>query len=221
MVLDLIDEVVVNRWILKALSSANPRPSDPNVIYVTEACSPCLRKAYFDRVKPPTPSPNEFVKLVGDEAHRRILEVLKEEGYQVEVSVKLQVKNITILGRVDAAKLDGGNHHVIEFKVVEDVPDNPYNTHLMQLNLYLLAMRVKKGYLVYISRKNGKVKVFKHSYERELAKEAIMRAIRLSEALQKKEPPPAEHGPWCNTCPYALVCRKRVMQGVSETNKEA
>jgi CRISPR-associated protein Cas4 len=206
--LAMIDEVTVNRWILKALTSVYPRPSDPNIIYVTEACSPCLRKAYFDRVKPPTPSPSEFIKLVGDEAHRRILDVLKEEGYQVEVPIKLQVKNITILGRIDAAKTDDDDHHVIEFKVVEDVPDKPYGAHLMQLNLYLLAMRVKRGYLVYISRKNGKVKVFKHSYERELAKEAIMRAIKLSEALAKREPPQPEPGPWCNTCPYSLSCRK-------------
>jgi CRISPR-associated protein Cas4 len=194
---------------MKALASAYPKLNDPSTIYVTEACSPCLRKAYFDRVKPPTPSPNEFVKLVGDEAHRRILEVLKDEGYQVEVPVKLQVKNITILGRVDAAKIDGDDHHVIEFKIVEDVPDKPYDTHLMQLNLYLLAMRVKRGYLVYISRKDGRVKVFKHSYERELAKEAIMRALTLSEALQRKEAPEPEKGPWCNTCPYALACRRR------------
>jgi CRISPR-associated protein Cas4 len=204
----LIDEVTVNRWILKALSSVYPRTNDPSVIYVTEACSPCLRKVYFDRVKPPTPSPNEFVKLVGDEAHRRILEVLKDEGYQVEVPIKLQIKNVTIVGRVDAVKLDGSEPHVIEFKVVEEVPDKPYDTHLMQLNLYLLAMRVKRGYLVYISRKDGRVKVFKHRYERELAKEAAIRAIRLSEALQMKEAPEPERGAWCNTCPYTLVCRK-------------
>lgn len=204
----MIDEVTVNRWILKALSSVYPRPNDPNTIYVTEACSPCLRKAYFDRIKPPTPSPNEFVKLVGDEAHRRILEVLKDEGYQVEVPIKLQVKNITLLGRVDAAKIDGGNQHVIEFKVVEEVPDKPYDTHLMQLNLYLLAMRIRKGYLVYVSRRDGKVKVFKHTYRRELAKNAIMRAIKLSESLQNREAPEAERGPWCNSCPYTLVCRK-------------
>ena len=34
--------------------------------------------------------------------------------------------------------------------------------------------------------------MFKHSYEQDLAKEAIMRALRLSEALQKKEPPEPE-----------------------------
>jgi CRISPR-associated protein Cas4 len=206
--LELIDEVTVNRWILKALSSIYPRTNDPSIIYVTEACSPCLRKAYFDRIKPPTPSPNEFIKLVGDEAHRRILDVLKEEGYQVEIPVKLQVKNITLLGRADAARIDGNNQHVIEFKVVEDTPEKPYDTHLMQLNLYLLALRVKRGYLVYISRRNGKVSVFKHSYVRELAKEAIMRAIKLSKALKNREAPEPERGPWCNSCPYTLVCSK-------------
>jgi len=217
MVLGVVDEVKVNRWIMKALNGISVKTSDPKTIYVTEACSPCLRKVYYDRIKPPVPSPVEFIKLVGDEAHRRILEVLKEEGYQIEASIKLQVKDILIVGRADAVMIDGKNPHVIEFKVVDEAPEKPYDTHVMQLNLYMLAFGVKKGFLVYISRRNGKVKVFKHTYERELAKEALLRAIRLSEALTKKEPPPPERGPWCNTCPYVLMCNKRGVKNASKT----
>lgn len=213
----MVDEVTVNRWIMKALNSIVAKESDPRVIYVTEACSTCLRKAYYERVKPPIPSSVEFIKLVGDEAHKRILEVLKDEGYQVEASIKLQIKGILLVGRADAVKLDDKNPHVIEFKIVDEIPEKPYDMHLMQLNLYMLAFGTKKGYLVYISRRNGRVKVFKHTYERELAKNALVRAIRLSEALLKKEPPPPEKGPWCNTCPYSLSCSRRDVKNVSKT----
>jgi CRISPR-associated protein Cas4 len=201
----MVTEVDVYRWILEALEDVNVKVFPRDVITASEASSPCLRKAYFDRVKAPMPSPTDFIKLVGEEAHTRLLEVLKKHGYSVESSFKLKVKDMTLVGRIDAYN----DKHVIEFKVVDEVPEKPYVSHELQVQLYMLAVRISTAYIVYISRRDGRVKVFKVRYSREEAKRAVKRAYRLFLALRDSKPPPPERSPICNYCPYALSCSSR------------
>jgi CRISPR/Cas system-associated exonuclease Cas4 (RecB family) len=155
------------------------------------------------------PSPNDFVKLVGEEAHSRLLQVLKNHGYEVELSFKLKIKDMTLVGRIDAYN----DKHVIEFKVVDEVPDKlyeshelPYESHELQVHLYMLVVRIPTAYIVYISRRDGRVKVFKVRYNRGDAKRAVERAYKLFLALRENTPPPPERSGFCNYCPYALSC---------------
>jgi CRISPR-associated protein Cas4 len=221
MVLELVDEVTVNRWILEALEDVNTKVLPRDVITATEASSPCLRKAFYDRVKAPMPSPIEFIKLVGEEAHARLLQVLKKHGYEIEVSYKLRIKDFTLAGRVDAVKEDAKDRHIVEFKIVEDLTEKPFESHKLQVQLYMLFTRIPVAYLVYISRKDGRVKVFKVRYSREKAKEAVKRAYMLYKALKENIPPPPERGPWCNTCPYTLMCSKRISRSASRSETQS
>ena len=201
----MVTEIDVNKWILEALRDVNVRVFPRDVITVSEACSPCLRKAYFDRVKAPMPSPADFIKIVGEDAHSRILEVLKKHGYEVESSFKLRIKDMTLVGRIDAYN----DKHVIEFKVVDEIPEKPYESHKLQVQLYMLAVRIPTAYIVYISRRDGRVKVFKVKYNRGDAKRAVERAYRLFLALKENTPPPPERSSYCNYCPYTLTCSTR------------
>jgi CRISPR/Cas system-associated exonuclease Cas4 (RecB family) len=203
--LEMVTEIDVNRWILEALKDVNVKVFPCDVISVSEASSPCLRKAYFDRVKAPMPSPADFIKIVGEDAHSRILEVLRKHGYDVESSFKLKIKDMTLVGRVDAFN----DKHVIEFKVVDEIPEKPYKSHEQQVNLYMLATRRSEAYIVYISRRDGRVKVFRARYSRRVAKEAAKRAYRLFLALKNNSPPPPERSNYCNYCPYRLSCSTR------------
>jgi CRISPR-associated protein Cas4 len=202
----MVTEIDVNRWILEALKDVNAKVFPRDTITVAEASCPCLRKAYFDRVKAPMPSPIDFVKLVGEDAHLRILDVLRKHGYSIETSFKVKLRDMTLVGRVDAAKEEGDNKHIIEFKVVDDIPDKPYESHELQVHLYMLAMRIPIAYIVYISRRDGRTKVFRIRYNRKRAGEAVKRAYRLFLALRENTPPPPEKGNYCNYCPYRLSC---------------
>jgi CRISPR-associated protein Cas4 len=204
--IEMVTEVDVYRWIMDALKDVDAKAFPKDVISVTEACSPCLRKAYFDRVKSPIPSPIDFVKLVGEEAHSRILDVLRKRGYSIEVPFSLKIRDMTLVGRVDAAKEEGGNKHIVEFKVVDDIPDKPYESHEMQVQLYMLAMRIPVAYIVYISRRDGRVRVYRVRYDKKMVREAVKRAYRLFLALRDNKAPPPERSPICNYCPYALSC---------------
>jgi len=205
----MVTEVDVNRWILKALSSVNVKLFSADEITASETSSPCLRRAYLQRIKAAAPTPVEFLKVVGNDIHLKLQDVLKEEGYQIEVGVSIKIGEFKLVGRVDALKDDGEDPHIIEFKTVEEVPQGPYESHVLQVQAYLLMTGLEKGYLVYLARKDGRVKVLKVTKDRKALKKVIERAYILFKALKEKTPPPPERGPWCNTCQFVLTCSKR------------
>jgi CRISPR-associated protein Cas4 len=208
-VIRVVTEVDVNRWILKALNSINVRIFSVDEITVSEAASPCLRKAYYQRIRAAAPTPIEFLKIVGNDIHLKLQDVLRDEGYQVEVGLSIEIGNFKLVGRVDALKEDGDDPHLIEFKTVQEIPREPHESHVLQVQAYLLMTGLEKGYLVYLARKDGRVKVFKIHKDRQALKKLIERAYILYKALKEKTPPPPEKGPWCNTCQFTLTCSKR------------
>jgi CRISPR/Cas system-associated exonuclease Cas4 (RecB family) len=205
-----VDEVTVTRWLLKAVENSEKRDTPITTIFVTDVASPCLRQSFYRRVKPLIPSPADFIKLVGRVSHEKLLEVVEGEGYETEVSFseKIEFKlfgenhAIDLCGRADAVKSD----HILEIKFVDTLPEEPHHWHEIQVQLYMWAFDLDTAYIVYISRRDSRVKVFKVRRSEEGIKSAISRAIKLYAHLLKNIPPKPERGGWCNSCPYALHC---------------
>jgi CRISPR-associated protein Cas4 len=212
----MVTEVDVNRWMLRALNSFSLRLLPRDEISVSEAASPCLRRAYYQRVRASIPTPVEFLKLVGEDIHKKLQDVLRSEGYRVEVGVSLSLGEFKLVGRVDAVRDGDGDEHALEFKVVEEIPEKPYETHLLQLQAYLQMLGISTGFLIYIARADGRVRVFRVSRDRRALKRFIERARALHEALKSSVPPPPEKGPWCNHCSYRLSCCKATGVGDSK-----
>jgi CRISPR-associated protein Cas4 len=194
---------------MKSLNSVNAKVLPVEEITATEAASPCLRKAYYQRIRAVAPTPIEFLKILGNDVHLKLQDVLREEGYQIEVGVSIKINEFKLVGRIDALKDDGEDPHIIEFKVVQEVPQEPYESHVLQVQAYLLMTGLGEGYLIYLARKDGRVKVFKVRKDKKALKKVVERAYILYKALKEKTPPPPERGPWCNTCPFTLTCSKR------------
>ncbi|MEM4976938.1 MAG: PD-(D/E)XK nuclease family protein, partial [Desulfurococcaceae archaeon] len=175
-------------------------------ITVTEAVSPCLRRSYYARTRVQQPTPVEFLKVAGQDIHLALQDILRGEGWDVEVSVALPVNDFVLRGRIDAAK----NDTIIEFKTTTNIPeDRPYESHQLQAQAYLAMMHASQAYIIYLSRTDGKVKVFKIHPSKGSLKEVIGRAKQLHEALKSNQPPPPSRGPWCEYCSFRLTCNKR------------
>jgi len=200
-----VDASVVNGWFIKALARKY-RLFTSSEISVTEAVAPCLRRAYYNRVRRYIPTPVEALKIIGSRVHTVIQEVLRSEGWDVEVGVSIDLGGWRLVGRADAVKDDV----VLEFKTVNGVLEEPYESHRLQLQAYLTILHAREGYLVYIDRASGKVKVFKVRPSKTALREVIERARKLKEALEEGQPPPPTRGPWCNTCPHKWHCLKEV-----------
>ncbi|MEM4958785.1 MAG: Dna2/Cas4 domain-containing protein [Nanopusillaceae archaeon] len=198
-----VDEVVVNKWIFRYLLMYYKSYGDDEIT-VTEAVNPCLRKSYLTRVKMVQPTPMEFLKVVGQDIHVALQDILRREGWDVEVGVALRLDGFVLRGRVDAAKDDV----ILEFKTTNGIPERPYESHQLQIQAYLTMMNASKGYIIYLSRTDGKVKVFKIHPSKGSLKKVIGRAKQLHEALKSNQPPPPSRGPWCEYCSFKLACRR-------------
>ena len=201
----MVTELDVNRWIIKAMD--NPKILSRDEITVTEVASPCLRRSYYNRVRGSLPSPSEFLKSIGNDVHLKLQEVLKQEGCDTEVSISIELDDFKLRGRIDALCNERGEEVILEFKTANEIPEKPYDSHVMQLQAYLLMLKLRKGYLIYLSRTNGRVKVFKILRDNKAVKKLVERARQLYNSLKDLKPPIPERGPWCSDCPFSHICR--------------
>ena len=204
----MIDEATVNAWLLKAAQKFSVKLFDRDTITVTEVTFPCLRKAYFDRTRRKLPTPVEALKVLGSEIHALLQDAMREEGWETEVSVAIDVGNLRLVGRADAVRYDGNGRaiEVIEIKTSNGLKEAALDSHVLQLQAYMTILGAKHGYIVYIDRASGRVRVFKVRPDKRALREVIQRAKVLHEALVNHRAPLPKRGPWCGLCPHKWSC---------------
>jgi len=196
----------VYKWLLEAVK-LKTRVSSNSVIHVSEVVC-CLRRSYYYRKRFLSISPANALKLLGDSLHNAFQEVLRREGYEVEYEVGIQLPQFKLVGHIDAYHPDKGI--VLEFKTTNNIPEQPYETHLKQALIYKELVNARHGYLIYISRNDGKVRVFKvNNSNKGIIKWAVERAKQLYESLINDDPPSGEPNSYCQWCEFRLNCLKR------------
>ncbi len=183
---------------------ASRRELSSDAIHVSEAVQ-CLRRSYWDRMKPAvTRDINAVLMAIGSGLHRVLQEVLESDGWIAEYRVERSIKNLfRLVGHIDLYHPEHGA--VVEIKTVSAIPERPYPQHVMQLNAYLAMVRARRGFLVYVAR-DGRIEVFRHSFDPDYYRSVIKRAFLLWTSLRRREPPKPERGPLCEYCPYKLHC---------------
>lgn len=172
-----------------------------NVICVTEV-SQCLLKSWFSRTLRAPPSENKVILMVlGDSTH-----YLMKDYFPLGEGEKFHEKDIgngvKLVGRVDRLLEDC----IIEFKTVSRLPNEPYEIHVNQTQLYLWLFEKEKAFIVYVSRSNGKVKIFEVYKDDEKISELLERARLFANYLKEGRMPPRERNNLCNYCEYKQLC---------------
>ncbi len=198
-----ITSIDIHRWLLEAVKLRTRVDIDSTVVHISEVTS-CLRRAYYCRTRPLQLSPANALKLLGSEVHEALQEVLRRRGYEVEFQVAIVAGGVRLVGHADAYHPE--KQHVLEFKTVSKIPQRPYDNHIKQLQAYVALTHSEIGYLVYISRNNGDIKVFEVKPSKYILRELIERARLLSTSLIRHEPPMPEQGPLCNYCEFRFLC---------------
>ena len=200
----MLSEHDVYRWLLEAVK-LKTRASSNSVIHVSEVVG-CLRRSYYYRKKFLSISPANTLKLLGDSLHNAFQEVLRREGYEIEYEVGIQLPQIRLVGHIDAYHPE--KSVVLEFKTTNNIPEEPYETHLRQASIYKELVNAKHCYLIYISRNDGRVRVFKVNNSKGVIRWAVERAKQLYEALVSDNPPSGEQNNYCQWCEFRLNCRR-------------
>ena len=185
-------------------------PKEPNRIWVSEV-SRCLRYSYFLRVNPKSFTGSQLVKVFIGKVVHEFLEGLLKSSHDVVVEYRVEypVGEFSVVGRADAVDL-GGEGVIVEFKVVGEVPNEPYLEHVRQAKYYAVLTGVRKVLIVYISR-DGEILPYIIPFTNlsGVRDELIGRAKELYNSLRFGRRPKPERGTSCMYCPYRFECLTR------------
>jgi len=203
-----VDEGHIEKIVYRAFRAAweedrGGRVTPPDLIYVTDVTQ-CLLKSWYQRTFGEPPSDEKVVILVlGDDVH-----YILNESFPIgegEMSAEKEYKGVRIRGRADRVL----SSSIVEFKTVNMVPKEPYNHHVRQVQLYLWLFDKPYAFIVYVSKKDGKVKAFKVERSDEAINELLERAATLSRHLREGTRPEPEPNWMCKYCEYAAFCSAR------------
>ena len=203
---DKIDEYVKN----KAIESDKHHVKKNDQFNSSEA-GYCPRKIYLDRVDPiKEPEATLRIFQMGNIIHEFIQkEVITGGVYEKDHIIH------TGLGFCIKAKPDIIiDDQVIELKSTKSISyiNTPNANHVKQVNLYLKALGLKFGKIIYISNSDLESKEFNIIYSEDLYNEVVSDFAYVFDCIKqnipylKVEPYP---NPYCYTCKYYKKCYPR------------
>jgi len=175
---------------------------DYNEIGTSEAVQ-CLLKSFFQRkLARKLFDPKIVILSFGRIVHLALQEKLEEHGYNVEVEKPIELDTITLYTHTDALH----DTHTLEIKTITSMPTSILPQHFHQANTYTVAHKKPVGYITYIHKPSGIVKVFPYKPIAESFNYICLRAFRLSHAIRHNTTPEPEPSWLCRYCEYIDIC---------------
>ncbi len=176
----------------------------PSKVYVTEITQ-CPLKAWLARaIGENIREEKMIILLLGDDVH-----YIMQDNFPLgegEKRFEKEYNGVTIVGRVDRLMGD----IILEFKTAAGIPKEPRSHHVDQMQLYFWLSGKERGFIVYVSKTNGKVKAFEVKRDEERIRSLLDKAVRLSESLSSSTPPEPhldESEKWqCRYCEFTDYC---------------
>lgn len=181
----------------------------------------CIRKTWFS-YKNPKEVEADLLRIfeAGNLLHEFISDAIKSEKnpeielVKNEMPIKIEEKDFVISGRIDnliMLKLNG-KQYLVEVKSTKFLPKQANESHEMQLQLYMHATNIHKGFLLYIQKDNLQTLAFELEYNEDIAQKILRRFKELHLSLKNNKLPKAEakldkEKNWmCSYCAYKEEC---------------
>jgi CRISPR/Cas system-associated exonuclease Cas4 (RecB family) len=197
------------------------RPKSVGRYYPSEIGG-CMRKTWFSYKNPKKTD----VKLnrifeAGNMLHEFITQVIKSEKnpevelIRSELPIEIKEKDFIVSGRIDnlvLVKIDS-KLALVEVKSTKFLPKEYKKENEIQLQLYMKALGVHEGILLYVQKDNLETKAFEIKFNYKTADKIIARFAELHKALTTNKMPEAEakkdkEMDWmCNYCAWKEECK--------------
>jgi len=191
--------------------------------YYPSEIAGCMRKTWFS-YKNPKPTDVKLTRIfeAGNMLHEFVTEVIKSEKnpevelIKSELPIQLKEKDFIISGRIDnlvLVKIDN-KLALVEVKSTKFLPKDHKKEHEIQLQLYMKAMGIENGIILYIQKDNLETRSFPIKHNQKMAEQIIERFHELHKSLTEDAMPEAEakHDPekkWmCDYCAWKGECGK-------------
>ncbi len=185
-------------------------------VYYPSYVGSCLRKQYYIYTLGEAVTPEELVVfMTGKGVHEVVVKALGERVKVEEVEAKVEIQiteKVKLSGRIDVIVADmEGRKYLIEVKSTSRTPEQPYDSHLIQLHAYMHALGFDRGFILYWNKRSGEIRVFKAHKSDEIMQKLYERVIMLDYYMSIGSPPPPESynegRKWeCRKCPYLQIC---------------
>ena len=188
----------------------------------------CLRKTWFS-YKQPKETDVALMRIfeAGNMLHEFVTDVIRSEKnpevelLEAEMPIKIEKKDFIISGRIDNLMLLRVKKEklLVEVKSTKYLPKEARKEHEMQLQLYMHAINVHNGIVLYIQKDNLQTKWFDVKYSKEEVEMIIERFGKLHLALTKNKIPEAEakldeEKNWmCDYCAWKSECDREKATG--------
>ena len=207
--------------ILKEQLAARPKKTREVGRYYPSEAGNCVRRSHYSLFEPEEPSPDLLLIFeMGNVIHEFVSNVLSRSKKVAlvgsEERIRIDRDGYFISGRIDDAVVvnASGEKLIIEVKSCKDLSYvvEPSRAYRLQLQLYLHALNVRRGFLLYVEKSTLKSKCFEIVRDEAQIREAFERFDLLHESIRKRLLPPAEArlaagDRWqCDFCPYERQC---------------
>mgnify|MGYP001558893255 CR=1 FL=1 len=170
--------------------------------WASSAFSPCERRDWLDfhGAKPTDIGSNYDVFGMGDDIEARVTvkyasQLLRTQEYIIVKDPRLRMN---ISGKADLLIEENGEMMVVEVKSIKDFGEDsgfdvwkkwlPKKEHLAQLTLYLRALRLKRGFLVYFNKGRALTARYAVQFHQGFYDAIIEHFVKLEAALLGPEP---------------------------------
>lgn len=191
--------------------------------YYPSEIGSCIRKTFYS-YKMPRATEAELLRVfeAGNRVHEFITDVLRSEKtpevelLEREMPIEIIQKEFIISGRIDDIVLVKINDekYLVEIKSTKWLREEPQKAHLSQLQLYMHAIGIHKGILLYVQKDNLQSNYFELQYNKEETEKIIERFGKLHHFLKTGILPEAEakldeETNWlCKYCSWREECEK-------------
>jgi len=209
----------------KLIENHLTRETKPKAIgrYYPSEIGSCMRKLWYSYTSP-KPYKMDMIKIfeVGNILHDFIAEVMRSEKnphielLSSELPFKLQMRDFVISGRIDDLLLvkESGKIFLVEVKSTSSLAYTtaPQPHHIMQLQLYMHALKIFNGFILYVEKNTLHSRAFEVKYDERIAAIALDRFSKLHKHLISKEIPAPEarlkpEMAWmCRRCDWKEEC---------------
>lgn len=200
---------------IKAFSKNNTEATlgDRSTYVGSSDIGQCPRKAFLAKTMPVEASfQQELVFLRGHMAES-IIRCGLQGGrlpFEEQVEVAGEGDYAFIKTHIDFVVSMGAESIVVECKSTNAIPETPYLSWILQVQLQMGLLckkqKVDRGIIAVINLNSGAMEAFDIPYSEEMFQMALSRAQNLWDALATKQEPQGETGSLCSFCSYKANC---------------
>jgi CRISPR/Cas system-associated exonuclease Cas4 (RecB family) len=177
-------------------------------VYDNDECSvtqavQCLLKSFYERkFNRKLLEPKVVILSFGRIIHLALQEQLQTLGYQTEAEAYVEIPQGKMWAHCDAL----GQNHMLEIKTISRIPNEILSHHYLQSISYTSIFKIPHGYVGYIHKPSGIIKVFPHEQDPRQYAYVLMRSARLITCLKRNTTPEPEPSWLCQYCEYPDLC---------------